>query len=876
VRISRIRNPKSTAKLTDFGIGQVVSEEILAQVTKAGFTQTLVGPSSSSQTGTFVYMAPELLAGKPASAQADIYSLGVVFYQLVTGDLARPVTTDWSEEVKDPLLREDLKRCFAGNPTARFARAGELATNLRSLPERRAAQAEREAQDSARRETALREVLKVKRGLTLNWRQATMGAMLTVLAGWCLLISRFDFGLKALSFDLPFALRPDIRPGEVLIVYMDDESRRRLGQDLGRLWDRSLHVNLVNQLTRWKAKAIVFDILFESPWPDLKVDEQLAAAMRAHGKVVTAATVETTHPQGGPITRRGILPVEPIRSASVFGIAEFPGELDTRIRRRPQNPSWGALVELPLKTIEVLGSRPGDRTRSPWLNFYGPPGIIPSMSYFEVLETNAAQRSYISDKVVFVGQGKAITPAGVRSFDEHGTPYTRWTGLLSPGVELQATAFLNLWRGEWLTELSPFAEVIVLGFLGIVFGFGLTMFRTSVAAWIGAAGVCLIAGLALWLVWQQHLWFPWLIVCGVQIPCALGWSVLVNSKRLYAERELLRAAIPVEQARLAGSSALAEAATETAPSPSHAGAERTTADGSALTELDSAGSRAPEVTAASMAPAIPDHELIRMIGEGGYGQVWLARDVIGSYHAVKVVYRRKFSNAEPYEREFRGIQKFTPISRTHRGLIHILHVGKNDREGWFFYIIKLGDDEVSGQKINPATYSARNLAQELKKRGKLSFAESLELGLALTEALQHLHSHQLIHRDIKPSNIVFVNGQPKFADIGLVTDLHERSPATTYVGTEGYIPPEGPGTAAGDVYSLGKVLYEASMGKDRKQFPELPTSLAERADCEALLKLNEIILKACDPNVQARYPCADQMQVDLVRLQTERRGHAAK
>jgi len=131
------RGPRSLeAKLTDFGIGQVISEEYLAGVTRAGFTQTILADSSSSKTGTQLYMAPELLAGKPASIRSDIYSLGVVLYQLLVADFTRPVTTDWADDVSDPLLREDLKRCFAGNPAERFAGAGQLADNLRSLPAR--------------------------------------------------------------------------------------------------------------------------------------------------------------------------------------------------------------------------------------------------------------------------------------------------------------------------------------------------------------------------------------------------------------------------------------------------------------------------------------------------------------------------------------------------------------------------------------------------------------------------------------------------------------------------------------------------------------------------------------------------------------------
>ncbi len=153
---SEIRNPKLEAKLTDFGIGQVVSEEALKGVTKAGFTQTILADSSSSQTGSQMYMAPELLAGKPASTRSDIYSLGVVLYQLLVGDLTRPLTTDWADHIADPLLRDDLKHCFSGNPQDRFAGVGQLAKNLRSLPWRQDALAKERAAIAASAKSAYR------------------------------------------------------------------------------------------------------------------------------------------------------------------------------------------------------------------------------------------------------------------------------------------------------------------------------------------------------------------------------------------------------------------------------------------------------------------------------------------------------------------------------------------------------------------------------------------------------------------------------------------------------------------------------------------------------------------------------------------------
>ena len=259
---------------------------------------------------------------------------------------------------------------------------------------------------------------------------------------------------------------------------------------------------------------------------------------------------------------------------------------------------------------------------------------------------------------------------------------------------------------------------------------------------------------------------------------------------------------------------------------------------------------------------MPDHALVRCFGEGAYGQVWLASDIIGTFHAVKFVYRSAFANAAPFDREFRGLQRFTPISRSHPGFVNILHVGRNEAGSYFYYIMELGDDENQGQKIVPETYSAKTLANMIRKRGKLPVGECVDLALQLTSALEFLHQHRLIHRDIKPSNIIFVNGSPKFADVGLVTKIESKPRAVTYLGTEGYIAPEGPGTPAADVFSLGKVLYEASMGKDRLQFPDLPTTVFENTDPQ-FLRLNEIILKACELNPQARYQSAAEMHQDL-------------
>ena len=71
--------------------------------------------------------------------------------------------------------------------------------------------------------------------------------------------------------------------------------------------------------------------------------------------------------------------------------------------------------------------------------------------------------------------------------------------------------------------------------------------------------------------------------------------------------------------------------------------------------VSSASSSTPEAPPAAGGVEISDHELLRSIGRGSYGEVWLARGVLGKFRAVKVVYRERFSDTRPYDREFFGI-----------------------------------------------------------------------------------------------------------------------------------------------------------------------------------------------------------------------------
>ena len=135
-------------RLGDFGSGGMLDPDRLdaLHITRMGFTATMHAGETS---GTLTYLAPEVLAGQPSTVQTDIYALGVILYQLVVGDLHRPLAPGWERDVADESLREDIAAAADIDPSRRLGDAGELARRLRSLSERRRQRAEERSRAAA-------------------------------------------------------------------------------------------------------------------------------------------------------------------------------------------------------------------------------------------------------------------------------------------------------------------------------------------------------------------------------------------------------------------------------------------------------------------------------------------------------------------------------------------------------------------------------------------------------------------------------------------------------------------------------------------------------------------------------------------------------
>jgi serine/threonine-protein kinase len=234
------------------------------------------------------------------------------------------------------------------------------------------------------------------------------------------------------------------------------------------------------------------------------------------------------------------------------------------------------------------------------------------------------------------------------------------------------------------------------------------------------------------------------------------------------------------------------------------------------------------------------------VGEGSMGLVYRAFDPLAKrVVAVKTLKWEYLTRAKP-EDKLRLFLREThaAASLAHPNVITLFDVGED------YFVMEL----LEGQ----------TLERMLRSGGRLEPADTLRILGPVADGIDYAHSKGIIHRDIKPSNIIFVNNIPKFADIGLVTDIGQE--VSTY-GTPGYIG-EGHGTPAGDVYSLGKVLYQVATGLDLAQFPEIPLSLVENNADLQFLQLNKIILKACEGDVTQRFKSAGEMHTSLLELQT--------
>ena len=261
--------------------------------------------------------------------------------------------------------------------------------------------------------------------------------------------------------------------------------------------------------------------------------------------------------------------------------------------------------------------------------------------------------------------------------------------------------------------------------------------------------------------------------------------------------------------------------------------------------------------------AIGRYRVLRRLGQGGFGRVYLARDEeLDRPVAVKVPHRRLVARPEDAEAYLTEARTVAHLDHPH--IVPVFDVGSTE-ECPFFFVSKY----IEG----------RTLAQQIRK-DRPAVRPAAELVATVAEALHYAHCKGLVHRDVKPGNILLdTTGQPHVADFGLALKEENLGQGPKFAGTPAYMSPEQARSEGhrvdgrSDIFSLGVVFYELLAGR-----------LPFRADAQAELleqittyeprplrqidehipkELERICLKALSKRVAERYLTAKDLADDL-------------
>lgn len=257
------------------------------------------------------------------------------------------------------------------------------------------------------------------------------------------------------------------------------------------------------------------------------------------------------------------------------------------------------------------------------------------------------------------------------------------------------------------------------------------------------------------------------------------------------------------------------------------------------------------------------YQIVKTIGEGGMANVYLAFDTILERNVAVKVLRGDLANDEKFVRRFQR-EALSASSLSHPNIVEVYDVGEDNG---VYYIVM---EYIEG----------KHLKQLIKKRGKLTLNEVIDIMLQVTDGIACAHDSYIIHRDIKPQNIMILDsGIVKITDFGIAMALNstQLTQTNSVMGSVHYLPPEqasGKGsTIQSDIYSSGILMYELLTGNlpfkgdnaveialkhlkeplpsIKKELPDLPQSV------------ENIILKACAKNPKNRYTDARSMNEDL-------------
>lgn len=257
---------------------------------------------------------------------------------------------------------------------------------------------------------------------------------------------------------------------------------------------------------------------------------------------------------------------------------------------------------------------------------------------------------------------------------------------------------------------------------------------------------------------------------------------------------------------------------------------------------------------------IGPYTLIKKLGKGGFGEVWLAEKrtkLVTKKVAVKLPLSEQIS--------LETIRQEATLWEQASGHPNVLPI--------------IDADVYDGHIVIVSEYAPDgSLADLLKKQGRLSIEKAIEMIDGILAGLEYLHSRNIVHRDLKPENVLLQGETPRLADFGISRVLRstETSASLNLSGTPRYMAPEAfdrKRNEQTDIWSAGVMFYEILAGKcpfDEDNLINLVSSIATK-EPEPLPDyvpqwLNHVILKSLAKNPQNRYKTAKEMREDIRQL----------
>jgi len=256
---------------------------------------------------------------------------------------------------------------------------------------------------------------------------------------------------------------------------------------------------------------------------------------------------------------------------------------------------------------------------------------------------------------------------------------------------------------------------------------------------------------------------------------------------------------------------------------------------------------------------IGNYFLVKRLGRGGFGEVWLAErrtKIVTTKVAVKLPLDDQVDHnlikqeAEMWER-----------ASGHPNVLPIIEA-----------------DEYDGQVVIVSEFAPDGSLEDLLQRngGLLPAHQAVEMIIGILSGLEFLHSRDIVHRDIKPANVLLQGNIPRLADFGISRVMKTNSASMNVAGTPIYMAPEAfdrKRNAQTDIWAVGVMLYQMLAGKF--PFPSgnvtelmaaIVTREPERLPAHIPSELREIIAKALTKQLSERYKTASDINKDLYRL----------